>query len=433
MNPKLRSLCSESMAKGVRTYLDLASWRNLLRDYRLFKTPKEEGMRMTSRTCKVFYSRALRFSTGTQRIATPNRTLSVGFKEEEDTTTIREKPIQRAKGQRSKASMTEHPTSSRLEPTAPAAKQYPWHCSGTYPAPGTPGFCLVNWKRITSDQWICELTRPTTEADTVCNGAQPHDFRQIQELEDKSAIRKVNPRPDHFIRQIFLRPTSCKPEAAEPFDGKAQFQNGERENTEGPGQEERLVGLDRPEGCLPLGTNRGGGQEVSTVHMGGEGIRVPVSLLWAQQCSTSLHEATETSHGPPQTEGATEQDDMLLMAESRQDLKRQSQEVLALLRLLGLRINLGKSQLLPTHKLVCLGLTIDTTLMILTLPEEKVQKILPADSSQGYGVREGLVETNWNEVGDDTGGLASSTSLQSAPGLEGTNTEENSPSRLWCF
>ena len=62
---------------------------------------------------------------------------------------------------------------------------------------------------------------------------------------------------------------------------------------------------------------------------------------------------------------------MLLMAESRQDLKRQSQEVLALLRLLGLRINLGKSQLLPTHKLVCLGLTIDTTLMILTLPEEK--------------------------------------------------------------
>jgi hypothetical protein len=61
---------------------------------------------------------------------------------------------------------------------------------------------------------------------------------KIQELEQRSAIRKVNPRPDHFIRQIFLRPTSCKPEAAEPFDGKAQFQNGERENTEGPGQEE---------------------------------------------------------------------------------------------------------------------------------------------------------------------------------------------------
>ena len=99
--------------------------------------------------------------------------------------------------------------------------------------------------------------------------------------------------------------TGRKPEAAEPFDGRVQIQNGERENTEGPGQEQRLVGL---EGCLPLGTNRGGGQEVSTVHMGGEGVRVPVSLLWAQQCSASLQEATETIHGPPQTEGDTEHD-----------------------------------------------------------------------------------------------------------------------------
>ena len=75
-------------------------------------------------------------------------------------------------------------------------------------------------------------------------------------------------------------------------------------------------------------------------------------------------------------------DDMLLMAESRQDLERQSQEVLALLRLLGFRINWGKSQLLPTHKLVYLGLTIDTTLMTLTLPEEKVLKILKRCSAR---------------------------------------------------
>ena len=50
---------------------------------------------------------------------------------------------------------------------------------------------------------------------------------------------------------------------------------------------------------------------------------------------------------------------------------------------------------------------------------------MPVDSSQGYGVSEGLVETNWNDVGGDTGGLASSTTLQRAPGLEDTNTEEN--------
>ena len=66
----------------------------------------------------------------------------------------------------------------------------------------------------------------------------------------------------------------------------------------------------------------------------------------------------------------------MLRAEPRQDLKSQLHEVLALLGLLRFRINWGKSQLLPTHKLVYLGLTIDTTLMTLTLPEEKVQKTL---------------------------------------------------------
>ena len=63
-------------------------------------------------------------------------------------------------------------------------------------------------------------------------------------------------------------------------------------------------------------------------------------------------------------------DDMLLMAESRQDLEHRSQEVLSLVRLLGFRINWGKSQLTPTHRLVYLGLEINTTCMTLTLPKQ---------------------------------------------------------------
>ena len=49
---------------------------------------------------------------------------------------------------------------------------------------------------------------------------------------------------------------------------------------------------------------------------------------------------------------------------------------------------------------------------------------MPVDSSQGHSVSEGLVETDWNDDGDDTGGLASSTTLQRAPGLEDTNIED---------
>jgi hypothetical protein len=127
-----------------------------------------------------------------------------------------------------------------------------------------------------------------------------------------------------------------------------------------------------------------------------------------------FHEATETGQGPPQTEGATEHDlprrYAVPMAESRQDLDRQSQEVLALLRLLGFRINWGKSQLLQTHKLVYLGLTIDTTLMTLTLPEERCRRSWRDANRLFVSVSEGLVQ---NDVGDR------------APGLEDKNTEEN--------
>jgi hypothetical protein len=74
---------------------------------------------------------------------------------------------------------------------------------------------------------------------------------------------------------------------------------------------------------------------------------------------------------------------------------------------------------------VYLGLTIDTALMTLTLPEEKVQKILKGCQST---LRKDMVS-----VRDLSRliGMMSATTLavlpapQRAPGLEDTNTEEN--------
>ena len=116
------------------------------------------------------------------------------------------------------------------------------------------------------------------------------------------------------------------------------------------------------------------------------------------------------------------------MAESRQDLERQSLEVLILLRLLGFRINWEKSQLLPTHKLVYLGLTIDTNLMtdLTRCKGEEDPEGMPINPQQGQSVSEGLVEANWNDIGNNTGDLASPTTLHSVPGIEDKNTEENS-------
>ena len=50
---------------------------------------------------------------------------------------------------------------------------------------------------------------------------------------------------------------------------------------------------------------------------------------------------------------------------------------------------------------------------------------MPINSQQGQSVSERLVEANWNDVGNNTGGLASPTTLQRAPGIEDNNTEVN--------
>ena len=50
---------------------------------------------------------------------------------------------------------------------------------------------------------------------------------------------------------------------------------------------------------------------------------------------------------------------------------------------------------------------------------------VPIDSSQGQSVSEGLVETNWHDVGDNAGSLAGPNALQRTPGSEDKNTEDN--------
>ena len=184
-------------------------------------------MKMTNQTCGIFCPRALRFSMGTRSIAAPNRTLSAGSKEEEDTNFIKVSPIKRAKGQRSQASRTDRPTSSQPESTNPVANQDLWHYPNTYPTAGKPArggpgrlrFCLVNCKCLTSDPWIWQVAMryPLELITEPQQGKPPRLIRfatelnnmiseKIQELEQKSAIQKVAHRPDQFISQMFIVP-----------------------------------------------------------------------------------------------------------------------------------------------------------------------------------------------------------------------------------
>ena len=229
-------------------------------------------------------------------------------------------------------------------------------------------------------------TRQTTQADTAYNGAKQDDSRQNPgtgtEVGDTEGQTPTGPvyQPDlPSPQEGRIAATSGQSEAAELFDGKMQFKmESARTLKDLVRRNDWMVSIDMKDAYLSVPIEEGGRKYLrfaweERVY---EFQCLPFGLSSAPRVFTKLLKPVMALLRQRGLRSMIFLDDMLLMAESRQDLERQSQEVLALLRLLGFRINWGKSQLLPTHKLVYLGLTIDTTVMTLTLPEEKVLKIL---------------------------------------------------------
>lgn len=71
-------------------------------------------------------------------------------------------------------------------------------------------------------------------------------------------------------------------------------------------------------------------------------------------------------------------DDMLLMAQSKVELRTFVKLVPQLLQLLGFKINWDKSVLSPTQRIQFLGFTVNSVEMSMSLPREKVAKISQA-------------------------------------------------------
>ena len=69
-------------------------------------------------------------------------------------------------------------------------------------------------------------------------------------------------------------------------------------------------------------------------------------------------------------------DDMLIMADSKNKASLHMLLALDVLESLGFVINYGKSVLTPTHEINFLGFLVNTAHMIISLPPEKVQKVV---------------------------------------------------------
>lgn len=71
-------------------------------------------------------------------------------------------------------------------------------------------------------------------------------------------------------------------------------------------------------------------------------------------------------------------DDMLVMAQSREDLEKQVIQIVSLLEMLGFVVNREKSHLQPTQTIQYLGFIVDSRELLIRLTEEKVVQITAA-------------------------------------------------------
>ena len=101
--------------------------------------------------------------------------------------------------------------------------------------------------------------------------------------------------PDLFgPQERWLSKASDQLETSESVYSPTTFQDGESGNDQRPAERRQLDGFNRPKGCLPVGHNMARSSEVSEIPMAGQSVRVSVPSLWSEQCTTCLHQTTET-------------------------------------------------------------------------------------------------------------------------------------------
>ena len=174
----------------------------------------------------------------------------------------------------------------------------------------------LNWAMITTDPWILETVRGY-KIPFVC---QPRQWRKrhtkakskvdtssikeaISQLQLKGAI-KINctgtTEPIHIntvcCETSLKRKTNFQLKEFESVCTALQVQDGRSGYGTQAHSTRRLHDEVRPPGRLFLSANPRQLQTLSTVHLSGNNIRVPVPPMRAFQCTLDIHQTIETSH-----------------------------------------------------------------------------------------------------------------------------------------
>ena len=121
-------------------------------------------------------------------------------------------------------------------------------------------------------------------------------------------------------------------------------------------------------------------------------------------------------------------DDLLLLHPSREELKKITAEVVTMFLQLGFLINQEKSGLIPSQRTVFLGFTVDSVALTLSLPTEKMDKILQECSCSFCKTHHNQVPSlsHRASIGSNSGSVACPPLLQATPTPEERCFQEES-------
>jgi len=267
------------------------------------------------------------------------------------------------------------------------------------PIGGRIRHCLHNWKLITSDISILnivrgsvlELTKPRPRRLAAHTPSFSHDEtmkiqQEINSMLDKEAIKPVSEDQVQYMSHLFLRPKkdgTFRPifnlKSLNRFIQYRHFKvDGMKELKNIIMHDDWMITVDLKDAYLTV--------PMAPKHQPLLSFRwkticyqfqvLPFGLSSAPRTFTKLLKPVMSLLRKLNIRTQIYLDDLIVLSQNLEQIQQDRDTVLFLLQQLGFMINWEKSQLNPTRKLEYLGFVIDSQNMELTLPQNKILKII---------------------------------------------------------
>lgn len=272
------------------------------------------------------------------------------------------------------------------------------------PTAGRLSYCQQNWAQITDSPWLLEAISAGYKLELEAKPRQPYPpvFRapaiavsnqveaEVGKLRQKAAIQEVDPCRGQFVSRLFTVPKkggACRPVVnLKPLNQFVARKHFKMENAsmirdllrEG----DWMTSLDLKDAFLsvPIHADHRKYLRFQWQKELYEFTCLPFGLTSAPRVFTKLMKAVMAVLRRRGIRCMIFIDDLLFLSASRLELIEITKEAMILLKHIGFLINLEKSQIMPQQRIVFLGFILNSIKMTMSLPEEKLAKVVEESS-----------------------------------------------------